>query len=112
MFVPRQPASELLRGHSNGLFRQIAEDVGPAVMDEVLVLVAATDQRVEVLRPPSLPAGLQRCRPFRIGLVVVANVDRGRRALEHVEAFCRFTEMWNALDSGRTGADDADVLIL
>ena len=43
----------------------------------------------EIVHPLALPAGLQACRPVRIGRRVVAHVDRRWRALEDVELLRR-----------------------
>ena len=63
---------------------EIAEDVGPAVADEVFVLMATRDQDVEVVHPPLLPAGRQRLHPFGIGRTIAALIDGRGRALEDV----------------------------
>ena len=58
---------------------QVADDVGPAVADQVLVLEAARDEDVEVVHPLLLPAGLEARRPVRIGRPV-ARARRSTRA--------------------------------
>ena len=58
---------------------QVADDVGPAVIDQVFVLMAAGEQDVEIVHPLALPARLQAAGPLRIGGAVVAHVDRARR---------------------------------
>ncbi len=58
-----------------------------------------------------LPARLQRLGPFRIGWGVVARVDGGRGALEHVEVFRVPREEGHNLDPRGTRADDPDALI-
>ena len=55
-------------GCAVGLLRrdaEVAEDVGPAVVDEVLFDRNADDHVVEVLAPLALPAGLQASWPIR-----------------------------------------------
>ena len=86
-------------------------DVGPAVVDEVLIGEAAALQRGEVHQPLALPARLQRGEPVRIDRVVVARVDGRRRALEDVQLPGVAPERRDALHGGRPGADDADALV-
>ncbi len=69
---PTKLARRLFRGDSG----QVAENVCPAVMDEVFVLIAAADEDVEILHPPCLPSRIEGGRPLGIGLHVVANIDR------------------------------------
>ena len=90
---------------------QVADDVGPAVVDEVFRLGDSRDQVVEVLHPPFLPARLQTSGPLGVGGPVVADVDRRRRALEHEQFLRRCSEVGHALHRGGTGADDADALV-
>ncbi len=54
---------------------EIADDVGPSVVDEVHILVAARDQDVEIFHPLLLPTRAQCLHPLRIGWTVAALVD-------------------------------------
>ena len=105
--VARDGAALVLLHHDE----QLADDVGPAVADEILFLESAGDEDVEVVHALLLPAGLQALRPLRIGRPVGAHVDRRRRALEDVEMLGRRAEMRHALHGRRAGADDADALV-
>ncbi len=89
---------------------QLADDVGPAVVDEVDGLGLPGHERVEVLHPLGLPPRLERCRPVGVGRAVVADVDRRRRALEDVQLVRTLAEVRHALHGGGAGADDADPL--
>ncbi len=91
--------------------QQVADDVGPAVVDEIFGLGDAGHEVVEVVHPPRLPAGLEARRPLGIGRTVGAHVDRRRRALEHEQLLCAGAEMRHALDGCGTGSDDADALV-
>ena len=55
--------------------------------------------------------GLQGGSPPRISRLVVADVDRGRRALEDDQLLGGLTQVGDALDGGGAGADDADALV-
>jgi hypothetical protein len=57
-----------------------------------------------------VPARLQALRPLRIGVAIGAHVDRGRRALEHVQVLRRRTDVRHALDRGRARADHGHAL--
>ena len=59
----------------------------------------------------SLPARLERREPVGVDRVVVADVDRRRRALEHEQLAGVAGEVRDALHRGRAGADDADALV-
>src|SRR5580704_14090169 len=58
-----------------------------------------------------LPARLQRLDPFRVGRPIAANVDRRRRALEHVQMLRVLSEMRHALNRRRAGANNGDALV-
>ena len=47
--------------------------------------MAAAGQDIEIVHPPLLPARREGRCPLRIGLAIVAHVDRGWRALEDIE---------------------------
>ena len=91
---------------------QVADDVRPAVTHQVLILLAAGDEHVEVRHALVLPTGLQGLRPVWVCRLVAAHVDGRRRALEHMQALRRFREMGHALHRGGAGADDANALVL
>ena len=91
--------------------QQLADDVGPAVVDEILGLGDARHEGVEVLHPALLPARLERRRPLRVGRPVGAHVDRRRRALEDVQLLGAGAEVRHALHRGGARADDADALV-
>ncbi len=86
-------------------------DVGPAVLHEVLVGEATGLQGGEVHQPPGLPTGLEVVEPVRVDGLVVADVDRRRGALEHVELTRGPRQVRDALHRGGAGADDADALV-
>src|SRR5204863_7571458 len=92
--------------------QQVADDVGPAVVDQVLLGEAAGDQGVEVVHPVLLPAGLQALSPRRIGGTVGAHVDGRGRALEDVELLRGRSDVRHALHGRGARADDADALVL
>ena len=80
-------------------------------MHQVLILFSAANQDIEILHPPVLPTRLQGRRPFGVGQGVVADINRGRRALEYVKLLRRCAEMGDALNGSRAGADDADPFV-
>ena len=86
-------------------------DVGPAVLDEVLVRSDTGLHAGEVEEPVPLPAGFERGEPLRVDLLVVADVDRRRRPLEHVQLAGAAGEVGDALHGGGPRADDADPLV-
>ena len=90
---------------------EIADDVGPAVGNQVFFLEAAGNEHVEVGHTFLLPTRLERLCPLRIGRPVVAHVDRRRRALEDVQLFRGSAEMRHALHGGRAGADHRDAFV-
>ncbi len=90
---------------------QVANDLRPPVADQILGLIAAGQQNVEVVHPPLLPPGLKRVRPRGIGRPVRAHVDRRRRPLKHIEMLRCRTEMRHALHRRCASADDADNLV-
>ena len=104
----RQALLVALRGDE----QDVADNVRPPIIHQVFRLIAARDQRIEILHPPALPAGLQALRPVRIRLPVIAHIDGRGRALEHVEMLRPGCEVRHALHGGRAGADDADHLVL
>ncbi len=84
--LPRGEASaQLTGGGFGGDAGKVAEDLGPAVADEILFLVATVHQDVEVVHAPLLPTRLKAFGPFRVGLMVVAHVDRRWRTLEYIQ---------------------------
>src|SRR5208337_4695058 len=90
---------------------EVADDVGPSVVDEILVLEAARDQHVEILHAMLLPSLLQRLHPFGVGRTIAAFVDRGGSALEHVQMLRVLREKLDALYGGRASADNGDALV-
>lgn len=84
---------------------------GPAVVDQVLVHVAAGDEGEEVVAAAPLPAGGQGRGPLRVGGAVAADVDRGGRALEDVQLLGVGAEMGDALDGGGARADQGDAFV-
>jgi hypothetical protein len=84
-----------------------------AVADQVdrVGLIDLVDAEMEVVHPLGLPAGLQVPRPFRVGQLVAAVVDIGRRALEDIQVLRVLAEERHALDRGGAGADDRDPLV-
>ena len=102
----RQRHSAILQPHD-----QLADDVGPAVHHQVLVGHAPEVSMVKFSIRSLLPAGWQRGRPLRIGRPVGPDVDRRRRALEHVQLLGRLAEVGNDLHRRGAGADDADGLV-
>ena len=86
-------------------------DVGPAVLDQVLVGEAPRLEGGEVAQPPLLPARLELLEPLGVDVVVVAHVDGRRRALEHEGRTGVAGQVGDALHGGGTGADDADALV-
>ena len=86
-------------------------DVGPSVFHQVFVGETAGLQRGEVDQPFLLPTRLEVGKPFRIGVLIVADVDGRRRALKHEQFACAGGEMRNALDGGRACADNADSFV-
>jgi hypothetical protein len=91
--------------------QQLADDVGPAVVDQVLGFEPPDTRLLKFSMRRSLPTGLERRRPLGVGRPVVAHVDRRRRALEDVELLRRLAEVGHALHGGGAGADDADPLV-
>src|SRR6266403_1850384 len=65
----------LLRVLHGKISVEIAEDVRPAVGDQILVLMPARQQGREILSPALLPTGLERFGPFGIGQAVAPIVD-------------------------------------
>src|ERR1700729_1133419 len=64
-------------GHGLGY---ASPDRGPLVPDQVLVLAQSREDRVEVLHPVALPAGLLAGEPVRIGRSIVTAVPNRRGA--------------------------------
>ncbi len=87
-------------------------DLRPAIAHEVLLLVAARREDLEILDPSLLPAGLEVTHPVGVGRAVVAHADPGRGALEDVEMLGARAEMGDDLDGGGAGPDDADALVV
>ena len=86
--------------------------IGPAVLDQILLGVAAGLVRGEIFEPALLPAWRRDGRkPFWIDRRVGADIDRRRRALENVELFAGARQIRHALHGGGAGADDADALV-
>src|SRR5208283_5864429 len=77
---------------------EVADNVGPSVADEVLLLAAAGDEDIEVFHASALPTGSERLDPFRIGRAIPALIDRRRRALEDIQLLRVFAEVGHALD--------------
>src|SRR5690606_20853381 len=92
--------------------QKIADDAGPAIIDEIDFLNAAGDKRIEIIHALLLPAGLKALHPLQIGRSVVAQLDGRRRALEDIEFLCPFAEMRHTLHGRCARADDADALVL
>ena len=77
-----QQFGRIASGSVGGLFltdarddADIADDIGPAVRDQILWRIAARDEDVEIVHPVLLPAGLKTARPFWIGRTIVAQID-------------------------------------
>ena len=105
--------TQLFRCLSRGDTRQITEDIGPSVMHQVLVGVAAGLVGGEVFQPAQLPAGGGDLgEPVGIDRLVGAHVDGGGGALEDEEFLGRLGQVRDALHGGGAGADDADPLVL
>ena len=103
---------ELVRRELHDLAADAAGQVGPAVHHQVFLGHAAGLVGGEVLQPPLLPARrVDGGEPLRVDRVVVAHVDRRRRALEDVELLARRGEVGDALHRRGAGADDADPLV-
>lgn len=83
----------------------------PAVVHQVLGRLAAGDDGEEIVPAAPLPAGRQRCGPPRIGGAVAAHIDRGRRALEHIQMLGVPSQMGHDLDGGGAGADEGHALV-
>ena len=89
----------------------LANQVGPAVVHEVLGLGQARDEAVEVLHASLLPAWLQPGGPLRVGGLVATHIHRRGRALEDVELLRRLSEEGNALDGTGASADDGNPFV-
>src|SRR5262249_26969527 len=94
-----------------GAGRERAEDVGPAVADQVDVERPPLDDVGEVVPARALPAGLEGLGPFEVGGRVAAQVDRGGRALEDVEVLGVLAHERHALDRRGAGANYRDPLV-
>ena len=94
-----------------GLARQLREQVGPAVVDQVPVHLVPGDDPVEVVVPLVLPTGLERLGPPRVGLAVVARLHDARRALHHDQLLGVLTEVGHHLHAGGAGAHHGDALV-
>ena len=103
----RQARRALLAGDED----QLAEGLGPAVIDQVLLGVAAADQEVEIVHPVVLPAGRQGTHPVGVYGLVVTHIHSRGRALEDVELARALGQVGHALHGGGAGADDADPLV-
>ncbi len=90
---------------------QVADDVGPSVIDQILVLEAAGDQHVEIFHAMLLPSRFQRLDPFGIGRTIPPDIYRGGGTLEYVEMLRVLRQERDALDRCRTGADNRDALV-
>src|SRR5581483_7820169 len=90
-------------------------DVGPAVLDQILVAGGAEPAHGvggEVLQPPLLPARLGDGRePVGVRGFVATHVDRRRGALEHVQLPGVAGQVRDALHGSRARADDGDSLV-
>src|SRR5581483_5013510 len=90
-------------------------DVGPAVLDQILVAGGAEPAHGvggEVLQPPLLPARLGDGRePVGVRGFVATHVDRRRGALEHVQLPGGAGQVRDALHGSRARADDGDSLV-
>ncbi len=86
-------------------------DVGPAVHHQVGVGEPAGLQGGEVHQPLVLPARLEGGEPLGVDRLVVADVDRRRRALEHEQVAGGTGEVGDALHRRGAGADDPDPLV-
>jgi hypothetical protein len=95
-----------------------AGEIGPAVLDQVLEFVVHPHpgERLpvgrEVVEPPLLPARRRDLgEPPRVERAVVADVDRRRGPLEHVQLLAGPSQLGHALDRRRPGPDDRDPLV-
>jgi len=104
--------AHLLPRYGLHLLADAAGQVGPAVLDQVLLGAAARLVLGEVLQPALLPAGGgDGGEPFGIDRGVGADVHRGWRALEDQEFLAGLGEMRDALHRRGAGADDGDPLV-
>ncbi len=90
---------------------QLADDVRPAVVHQVFLLVATGRQDLEVVHTLLVPARRKGPRPLRIGRAIGPYVDRRRRALQHIQLSGVRAEMGDALHRRRACADDRDALV-
>src|SRR5271154_4435031 len=90
---------------------EVADDVGPSVADQVDIRGQARHESVEIFHAMLLPARLQRLHPLGVSRPVAANVDRRRRALEHVQMLRVPAQVRHALHGSRAGADNGDALV-
>ena len=89
----------------------LGEDVGPAVVDQSLLDLTTRKQDREIVAALARPARLERLEPVGIGRAVAARVDGAWRALEDVEMSGRLLEPGDELNRGRSGADQANLLV-
>ena len=85
--------------------------VRPAVVGLIHVDGPAQHDRLEVVHPGLLPAGLEPLGEVGVGRSVAPHADGRRRALEHVEVLGRLGQRRHALDAGRAGADERHDLV-
>ncbi len=90
---------------------QIAKNVGPAVAHQIFLLIASGGDDVEIIHALLVPARFEIARPCRVGRCVAAGIDRGGRALEHIQLFGGRAQVGNALYRCRAGADDTDAFV-
>ncbi len=86
-------------------------DVGPAVVDEVLLGEPCRLELGEVADPFRLPARFECREPVRVDRAVAAQVDGRRRALKDVELPAVTPQRRCDLDARGPGADQADLLV-
>ncbi len=87
------------------------EEVGPAVVHEVLGGDLEVDHGQEVVHPLALPAGRQVLEPLRVGRPVVARRNGRRCALEDDNLVGMFGQFGHDLYSRRARSDHADALV-
>ena len=91
--------------------KELLDDAGPGVVDEVLVGFPAGCQQLEVLDTAALPAITQVGGPCRVCRAIAPNVDGRRGALKDQKVVNRFRQVRNTLDGGSAGSDDAHSLV-
>src|SRR5580698_4867147 len=95
-------------GHSLGY---ASPDRGPLVPDQVLVLAQSREDRIEVLHPVALPAGLLAGEPVRIGRSIAPTVHNRRGTLHHVQVLGIPGDGRDDLYRAGSGTDHGDPLV-